>query len=217
MTLERTRIDSPKRADDPMALSRANPKTDGRVVVDADSTVSLLGDRIRGLRAERKLTLQTLAERTGLSLSMLSLVERGKTSPSIGTLVAISSALGVQMTDLFDDGSTESKEPVVRAKDQPVYITAHGLKRRIVRTDDARGLELAYDEYEPGVGSGGEPVHHSGHEYGIVLQGVLTVEVDGGNYQVRPGDCISYHSQRSHRIANESAKRVRALWINLKG
>lgn len=185
-------------------------------VVDADATVSQVGNRIRELRVQRNLTLQALAERTGLSSSMLSLVERGKTSPSIGTLVAISSALNVHMTDLFDDRTVEEGEPVVRVEDQPVYVTGEGVQRRVVRTDDEHGIELVFNEYEPGTGSGGELVHHEGYEYGIVLEGKLTVEVNGNTFELRPGDCISYDSHLPHRISNAGRKHVRAVWVNLQ-
>src|SRR5918992_904002 len=93
------------------------PDTASDTVVDADATVVRIGTRIRTLRSERNLTLQSLAESTGLSSSMLSLVERGKTSPSIGTLVAISSALGVHMSDLFDNRADKQQERVVRMAD----------------------------------------------------------------------------------------------------
>lgn len=185
-------------------------------VVDAEATVAQVGNRIRELRSERSLTLQVLAERTGLSSSMLSLVERGKTSPSIGTLVAISSALNVHMTDLFDDQDAEEKEPVIRFEDQHVYVTGEGVRRRVVRTDDAHGMELVVNEYEPGTGSGGDRVHHEGYEYGIVMEGRLTVEVDGQAYELKPGDCISYDSHLPHKFFNRGKKHVRALWINFQ-
>jgi mannose-6-phosphate isomerase-like protein (cupin superfamily) len=146
---------------------------------------------------------------------MLSLVERGKTSPSIGTLVAISSALGVHMADLFDDHSAQRTDPVVRAADQPVFVTAEGVKRRVLRTDDARGIEVVFNDYEPGTGAGPKPVHHTGHEYGIVLQGELTVELDGHTYRLSPGDCIAYNSDRPHKISNRGRKHVRAVWVNV--
>jgi transcriptional regulator with XRE-family HTH domain len=191
------------------------PDTAPDTVVDADATVVRIGTRIRTLRSERNLTLQSLAESTGLSSSMLSLVERGKTSPSIGTLVAISSALGVHMTDLFDSRPERFEEPVTRFEDQPVYVTAQGVKRRIAKSDDERGAELVVNEYEPGTGSGPQLLHHSGFEYGLVLEGRLEVEVDGERYQLQPGDCISYDSQLPHRISNNGRKHVTAVWINL--
>ncbi len=185
-------------------------------VVDAESTVALVGYRIRDLRSQRNLTLQVLADRTGLSSSMLSLVERGKTSPSIGTLVAIASALGVHMTDLFDDDGTSESEPVVRFEEQQVYVTGEGVQRRVVRTDDTHGIELVMNEYEPKTGSGGDPVHHEGHELGLVLEGNLTVEVNGLVYELRPGDSISYDSNLPHKIVNTGKKHVKAVWVNLQ-
>ena len=196
-----------------MALAE-NHKTD--TVVDADSTVARVGNRIRDLRAKRNLTLQALADRTGLSSSMLSLVERGKTSPSIGTLVAIASALGVHMTDLFDDVGANEAEPVVRLQDQQVYVTGEGVQRRVVRTDDTHGIELVMNEYEPSTGSGGEPVHHEGHEFGLVLEGTLTVEVNGSVYELKTGDSISYDSNLPHKIVNRGKKHVKAVWVNLQ-
>lgn len=185
------------------------------MIVDAEATVVRIGNRIRALRSERSLTLQSLAEGTGLSSSMLSLVERGKTSPSIGTLVAISSALGVHMSDLFDNRQDRVEEPVTRLEDQTVYVTAQGVKRRIAKTDAERGTELVVNEYEPGTGSGAQLVHHSGFEYGLVLEGKLEVEVDGEHYELKPGDSISYDSQLPHRISNNGRKHVTAVWINL--
>lgn len=184
-------------------------------MVDAETTVARVGNRIREIRSGRNLTLQMVAERTGLSSSMLSLVERGKTSPSIGTLVAITSALGVHMSDLFDKRGTETKEPVVRLAEQPLYVAVEGVQRRVVRSDDMHGIELVFNEYEPGTASGKEPMHHDGYEYGIVLEGRLTVELDGETYELFPGDCISYDSNVPHRIVNAGKKHVRAAWVNL--
>lgn len=198
-----------------MTTRRKTDKHEMGTFVDADETVAFIGNRIRLLRADRNLTLQALADETGLSSSMLSLVERGKTSPSIGTLVAIASALGAHMSDLFDNRAGKQRDPVIRLEDQPVFVTAENVKRRIVRTDDDRGIELVFNEYEPGTGSGSGLVHHSGHEYGVLLEGTLTVEVDGARYELETGDSISYDSKLPHRIQNNGRGHARAVWINL--
>lgn len=186
-----------------------------KVLVDTDDTLITLGQRIREIRAERNLTLQTLAQRTGLSPSMLSLVERGKTSPSIGTLVAIASALGMHMSDLFAGDALDQPNVVVRRGEQPVYEASQGVTRRIVRADYANGVEIAINDYEPGTGSGPEPTRHGGVEFGILLEGSLTVEVNGVKYQLGEGDCISYESMTPHRIWNEGPSHARAVWVNL--
>jgi transcriptional regulator with XRE-family HTH domain len=181
---------------------------------DALETVAFLGTRIRELRQLRGLTLQQLSSMTGLSSSMLSLVERGKTSPSIGSLVAISSALGIHMTDLFDGNGSRAREPVVRVSDQLVYVTPEGVTRRVVRVDDVTGIEIVFNEWDPGTGSGGESTHHDGHEYGVVLEGRLSIEVDDHQYELKRGDSIGYDSRLPHRIENDGKKRARALWVN---
>ncbi|MDH3463178.1 MAG: XRE family transcriptional regulator [Acidimicrobiia bacterium] len=186
------------------------------VEIEAGETVTAIGSQIRNLRSEKRLTLKDLGERTGVSPSMLSLVERGKTSPSIGTLVAISSALGVHMSDLVADQSRGPEKLVSRKYDQDSFVAAPGVQRRVLRVDRVRGVEIAINEYEPDTGSGPRPTHHPGYEYGIVLKGRLTVELEGeGTQELRAGDLISYPSAAAHRIWNHSSGHVRALWINL--
>lgn len=186
-----------------------------RVEIEASDTVAAIGNQIRNLRSELRLTLKDLGERTGVSPSMLSLVERGKTSPSIGTLVAISSALGVHMSDLIVEKS-ESDQLVSRRKDQDSFTTPFGVQRRILRVDRDHGLEIAINEYEPETGSALVRTHHRGYEYGVVLKGRLTVELEGEEPQeLRAGDLISYPSTLPHRIWNHSSSHVQALWINL--
>ncbi|MBA2726416.1 MAG: cupin domain-containing protein [Actinobacteria bacterium] len=180
------------------------------------AALAAIGSRIRELRSQRSLTLQSLSETTGLSPSMLSLVERGKASPSVGSLVAISSAFGVHMSDLLVSDRHDGNGPVSRRSEQPMFETSEGVLRRILRDDRIRGVEVAVNEYAPETGSSHEPTHHSGYEYGIVVDGQLTVEVDGVEHILNPGDLISYDSTRNHRIWNHGLQRARALWVNLE-
>jgi transcriptional regulator with XRE-family HTH domain len=178
--------------------------------------LATIGRNIRALRNERGLTLQALAEQTQLSPSMLSLLERGKTGPSIGTLVVIASALGAQMSDLLESDRVNGDAIVSRAADQRVYETAAGVTRRILKQDRARGVEIAMNVYKPGTASAPEPMAHEGCEFGVLLEGTLDVTVGGLSYTLQPGDLISYDSNRPHRFVNNSASPARTLWVNLK-
>ena len=193
---------------DPDAVPR--PK-----VVAAEEHLAELGGRIRALRVEQGLTLQMIAERTGLSSSMVSMVERGRTSPSIGTLIAISSALGVHMADLFELDVDGPRDVVQRATDHQVVETANGVLRRLVQVDPRRGLEFVVNEYAPGTASAVHVTHHSGYEYGYVREGTLTVQLQNTAHRLRPGDSIAFESTRPHRIMNEGRGRARAVWVNL--
>jgi transcriptional regulator with XRE-family HTH domain len=182
---------------------------------EAGQTLEMLGARIRLLRTARGLTLDALARSTGISVSMLSLVERGRTSASVGTLMALSSALSVSMSELFARGAPHYGQELIRAEEQPVVETLPGVVRRILRVDEARGVEIAINEYAPQTGSARTALHHTGFEYGFVLQGELVVQIDGIDHVLKPGDHIAYASTRSHRISNQGAVSARAIWMNL--
>lgn len=179
------------------------------------STLAAIGLRIREIRQAQGMTLQQLGQESKLSPSMLSLVERGRASPSIGSLIVISNALGVTMSDLVTSNVPQESTPVVRAEDQQIVETANHVVRRLIRQDRARGVSIAINEYEPHTGSAESAISHDGYEYGFVLEGELTVEVEGTAHQLRAGDLISYDSRRPHRIWNHSTGKVRTLWFNL--
>ena len=208
-------VDPAVRAADGVAPDGAPGAGARRAVVSTEEHLAELGGRIRSLRAEQGLTLQAVAERTGLSSSMVSMVERGRTSPSIGTLIAIASALGVHMADLFELDVDGPRDVVQRAAEHQVVETANGVLRRLVQVDPRRGLELVVNEYAPGTASAVQVTHHGGYEYGYVLEGVLTVELQNTAHELAPGDSIAFESTRPHRIVNEGTARARAVWVNL--
>lgn len=183
----------------------------------ADETIRVVGERIRQRRKRIGMTLNDLADRTGVSVSMLSMLERGLAGASIGTLVAVSSALGVQMRDLFEQaGADESDSPVIRLEEQTEVETAEGVHRRLAVQAQDQGLEVAVNEYAPGTSSNDQPTHHEGMEYGVVIEGSITVELGDKTYVLHPGDAIHYDSTIPHKIANANSTLARAVWVNLR-
>ena len=179
------------------------------------SALAAIGERIREVRLAKNMTLQALADGTRLSVSMLSLVERGRASPSIGSLIVIASALGITMSDLVVTEPTSEEQVVVRASQHHVVETAKHVVRRLIRQDRTRGVSIAINEYQPDTGNSDVAVAHAGFEYGFVLEGTLTVEVDGASHILKSGDLISYNSSHSHKIWNHGRRKVRTLWFNL--
>jgi transcriptional regulator with XRE-family HTH domain len=179
------------------------------------TTLTAIGIRVREIRVARSMTLQTLSSATGLSPSMLSLVERGRASPSIGSLVVIASSLGVTMSDLLAGDPAPEEKLVVRSSERAAIETAQHVIRRLLREDKSRGVSVALNEYEPNTGNAEHPITHDGFEYGFILDGKLTVEVEGITCVLEAGDLISYSSRKPHRIWNHSDSRVRTLWFNL--
>lgn len=190
-------------------------KAPNSVAENTASALVAIGLRIREFRLGRSMTLQALADVTNLSPSMLSLVERGRASPSIGSLIAIADALGVTMSDIIVSEAQQDEQLVVRASDQRIVETAEHVIRRLLREDRSRGISIAMNEYQPHTGSAENPITHDGFEYGFVLEGKLTVEVDGVSYTLESGDLISYSSRRPHRMWNHGKSKVRTLWFNI--
>ncbi|MET7333748.1 cupin domain-containing protein [Nonomuraea sp. NPDC005650] len=182
---------------------------------NADEAMAQIGARIRMLRSGQGLTLKEVAERTGISISMLSMLERGVSSASVGTLVSVASALGSHMYELFDWPGSEPGSPVTRLAEQAVVRTSEGTTRRVAHHDRKAGLEMAVNEYAPGGTSGPRATHHGGREFGVVISGSLTVELGGEVHVLGTGDVIAYSSARPHRIVNSGETPAVAVWLNL--
>ena len=191
------------------------PAEEDAIAETMASTLAAIGNRVRKARTGRGMTLQEIAQVSGLSPSMLSLVERGRASPSIGSLIVIANALGVPMSELVSTPEPREDRIVIHSDDAPIVETAKHVVRRLLREDRQRGVSIALNEYEPHTGSNERPISHEGFEYGFILEGQLTVEVDGVSHQLRAGDLIAYDSHRQHKIWNHGGQKVRTLWFNL--
>jgi transcriptional regulator with XRE-family HTH domain len=198
----------------PRTAVRARRREYGAAV--RDGAVRELGTRIRTLRLERRRTLRQLADATGLSVSMVSMLERGRANPSIGTLVATAAALGVPMTSLFGDAAGRAS-PVIPLGRQPVMRTRRGVRRRLVIRDPGTNIEVAENTYAPGTASADVPIRHIGREMGLLLEGVLAVQVGGERYTLHPGDAVVIDSARPHRFVNVGRRMARTIWINVHG
>ncbi|GAA1143008.1 helix-turn-helix domain-containing protein [Nocardioides aquiterrae] len=199
---------TPKHGRGPQGTAKDQPSA-------TDQTIAMVGARIRTLRSRQNLTLKDVADRTGVSVSMLSMLERGVATASVGTLVSVASALGVHMYDLFDHPAHIEASPVTPVEEQTVMRTSEGTIRRVAHHDVLAGLELAVNTYEAGGASGPVATHHDGREFGVLISGALTVELDGEQHVLRPGDVIAYNSTKPHRISNPGDDVAVAVWVNL--
>jgi transcriptional regulator with XRE-family HTH domain len=184
------------------------------VQAEADETIARIGQGIRNLRQRRRVTIQQVADAANISASMLSLLERGLTSPSLLTLTAITRALGTTLAELLSGESTADEEAVTRFAEVPVIETDRIL-RKVLRQDRVHGVTITYSDYPPGSGNSKEGITHQGFEYGLVLEGELSIEIDGVPIVLGGGDLVSLKSTRLHKIWNYGRKRATAIWFNL--
>jgi DNA-binding XRE family transcriptional regulator/mannose-6-phosphate isomerase-like protein (cupin superfamily) len=183
----------------------------------------LVGARLRAHRERTGMGLRALAREVGVSPSLISQIENGKVNPSVGTLFALVSALGVSLDELFFDAARAddtgeagapaqaptgagtgpaSNGPVLRARNRPTLGLATGVRwERLTPTPDPE-VDFLYVTYEVG-GASCPPdalMRHAGREYGLVLQGRLGATVGFESYELEVGDSIVYDAMTPHRF-----------------
>ncbi|GES29856.1 DNA-binding protein [Streptomyces angustmyceticus] len=172
-----------------------------------------IGRHLRRERLERGLTLEQLADRTGLSRSYLSNVERDVNSPTINTLRTIVEALGTTLSRLFH--AVDRGHRVLTRPDQRVELTragVEGVTYTLLNPEHGGRLEMMLLEVAPGATSGDRPHSHTGEEVGVMLSGELDYWVDGVHHRLQPGDCVSFPSSTPHRYHNPGEVPAVCVW-----
>lgn len=168
-----------------------------------------LGERLRERRRALGLTLQTVADRAGLTAGFISQVERGLAAPSLSSLTAIGRVLDLDPGALF----AQPKPPGATTKqgERPVWgiDPARMSYERLTSTFPGNVLRAVIIHESPGHRS--EPISHEGEELFFVLQGALTVELEGRRHILRPGDSIHFDSRRVHSTWNHTGETTTIL------
>lgn len=172
-----------------------------------------LGNKLRAFRQERHLTLQQIADGASCSAAYLSQIEHDKTSPSIATLKRIAQALDLRIVDFFMDQEEEAE--VVLRPEQWVEVSLPRWKadiRQMIRHVKHRQMQPFYTVIQPGGGTK-EDYNHQGEEFGLVLEGVLTLTVGSETYQVEAGSSFYYSSTLPHAWSNQIERPCRVVWV----
>lgn len=211
-------------------LSRMPEAGRARATADDPRPLSIenVGRRLREQRERRKMSLRELARRIELSPSAISQIETGKSLPSVSTLYAIVTELGVSLDGLFEQGAVApaerppAKPPVTadRAVVQPgTSRTAiefeSGVRWEQLAESPEGGTDFLYVVYDVGgtTSRGGGFMQHAGREFGLVLSGTLEVVVGSETHLLGPGDSISYASTTPHSLRNAGAAPVHGVWV----
>ncbi len=167
-----------------------------------------IGANIQRLRKERNLTLDGLAERSGVSKAMLSQIESDKVNPTVLTIWKIARGLEVEL-DAILKGSWEPSRrfTVTRSDDVAVLDTAENGPHIKVYSPlaMAEDLEIYQVEFPAGSDLASGPHAARSEEYLTVLEGSVRVEAGSRSAEISKGDFITYHCDVDHVIENTSA------------
>ena len=173
-----------------------------------------IAERVRELRAGQGLSLDALATKSGVSRSMISLIERGESSPTAVVLEKLAAGLGVMLASLFDaPAAPEPQGPVARREDQPQWRDpASGYVRRNVSPPGApQPMQIVEVQFP----AGGRVAFETGardtrvHQQVWVLDGAIDVTVGAERHRLRKGDCLAMQLDRPTMFHNPTRKPTR--------
>ncbi len=177
------------------------------------ATVSALGEQLKNARDAQRMTLDVVAQLSGLTKGYISKLERGIAQPSVASLVDLCAALGLSMGDMFDPTSDQD---LVRVEDRN-HIPFGGLKLKeaLLTPQRERRLQVISTEIEPGGGSGdGLYALPCEVEFVYVVSGELTLTVNTSMFTLRTGDAMTFNPRDEHAFSNGSdTKLCEVLWI----
>ncbi len=177
-----------------------------------EQIVPNVGPRIRAMREARGLSLRALAERCSLSINAISLIERGENSPTVSSLHLLATALGVKITDFFENPNDYA---VVHVRhEQRLATRGAGLLMASL------GIGLRNQQLEPfivtveaGAGYPGDAIVHPGQEFVYCLQGAIRYHIGDRVYALEHGDSVLFEATLPHCFANPGTSAAEILLV----
>ncbi len=172
-----------------------------------------VGRQLRRVRRERGLSLRSLAELSGLNVNTLSLIENGKTSPSVSTLQQLATTLRVPITAFFESEPAQKKIVFQKKDKRPQAALAIGTLEDLGAGLTLHGGQPLLLALKPGASSGSAPIVHTGLEFVYCLEGQLQYTIEGETYLLEAGDSLIFEAHLPHQWRNPGKRPSRSLLI----
>lgn len=170
----------------------------------ADHLNDTIAERLKALRTTRGLTLDQLADQSGVSRAMISRIERGEASPTASLLARLCSALGQSLSMFF--ASTENGEPLARRANQPVWQDPEtGYRRRAVSPPGTGSrVDVVEVEFPPGakVRFASQPASRQQWQHVWLFEGQMEITVGNTVHRLEAGDCMHMNIGDVHAFHN---------------
>jgi len=177
-----------------------------------DDPGRIVGERLKTIRSQRGLTVRELAHVSDLAFNTISMIERGKMSPTVSTLHKLSSALGVPLA-YFVSESAPKKVVYLKRAERKAAHSAHVVLENLGSALPDQSLQLLLLTLQPEADSGPDPIVHVGQEFAFCLEGLVEYEVEGKLYALEPEDSLLFEAHLPHRWRNGQGSPSRLLLI----
>jgi len=172
-----------------------------------------VGARLREMREARKVSMRGLATQSGLSANALSMIERGRTSPSVSTLYKLADALGVPITEFFGPPSIKSNVILIKADERTRIPITRGVWEGLGGEKFSGRVEPFILTLESGATSGQNTMVHTGCEFVFCLRGQLEYLVEKQLIELGSGDSLLFAAELNHRWRNPGNTVTNALIV----
>lgn len=183
------------------------------VFLSKDAPSVNVGSRLRELREANNISMRGLATKSGLSANALSMIERGKTSPSVSTLYKLADALAVDITAFFGQPTERQHAVFIKAQERARVPFQRGLWEGLGGENFVGRVLPFVLTLENGGGSGHHAMVHTGHEFVFCLRGTLEYQVENHTYTLEPGDSLIFAARLRHKWRNPGGSVVNALIV----
>ena len=190
-------------------LKHRKNKSAVEAVEPAPSGTPNVGPILKRMRMQRGFTVREVAEKSGLSPSFLSAVERGASDISLGRLSRLAAFYDHDIGSLLGYSMGLGKPRFVDKSDRVIMNRGKGVRYELVRLA-ALNLELQRMTFEPRSGFRDE-LAHEGVDIILCVEGQLVLSVDGVDYPMAAGDCATYAASFRHKTRNDSTQRATAV------
>ncbi|MEW6286135.1 MAG: cupin domain-containing protein [Chloroflexota bacterium] len=190
-----------------MITKRCSSTKDGVLITEQ------VGRQLRVMRKARRLSMRALAELSGLSVNTLSLIENGKTSPSVSTLHQLAESMEVPITAFFECEHPKRRIIHQKAGERQQLVFSQGQVEKFGAGMPHLGSEPFIARLEPGSSSGETPIVFPGREFIYCLEGHITYMIEGEVYPLAPGDSLIMDSYTPHTWRNTAPTTSCALLV----
>ncbi|MHA7210375.1 cupin domain-containing protein [Arthrobacter sp. MDT1-65] len=169
-----------------------------------------IGSRIRAARQAQRMTIEQVADSTGLTKGFLSRVERDLTSPSVASLVTLCQVLSISIGDLFQVPETH----LTRAADAPrISLGGQGINERLMTARSERRLQMIRAVVEPH-GRGEDELYSVDCEVETlhVVEGRFVLIFSNDRYKLEAGDTVTFPGREPHTWVNPDDREAVVLW-----